>query len=259
MLSPSYAQQLTLPTDVQANSIGYATTAWNEDATASSNPASLGHTSGFHFSSAVRNRFFIEGLYDFGLFGSLALDDNSSVGFQIEHFGFEQFRQQTFAGSYGRMLSEKWRMGIRFNYLLISQEEQVTSSLITSTIGLLYQLNEQWTLGVEINPFSTKFENDIRLPAAQKVGISYQPSGIVSVNGDIRYSSDLPNNWSIGVGIIYDIYDSINLALGYRSNPDAFSLGIGWQISEGLNLNISSSFHQRLGVSPMGGFRYRSL
>jgi len=42
--------------------------------------------------------------------------------------------------------------------------------------------------------------------------------------------------------------------LGYRSNPDQFGFGIGWQVSDKLMINVSSSFQQRLGASPMGGF-----
>jgi hypothetical protein len=251
-----YGQQTTFPTDVQGNGIGYATTAWKGDATASANPASLAHTSGLQISAAVRGRFLIEGLYDYGLFGSYAIDKNSSIGLQIEHFGFEQFRQQTFAGSFGRNLNDKLSIGLRFSYLLIAQEEQNNASSLSGSIGLLYQLNDQITLGAEVNPFAPAFEDDIELPSAQKLGVSYRPSDIVSVNGDIHYLNNLPNNWSIGVGLTYDIFETVNLALGFRSNPDQFSFGVGWQVSEGLMINISSSFQQRLGVSPMGGFRY---
>lgn len=259
LASFGFAQQLTFPTDVYGSRIGYATTAWNGNAIASANPASLAHTTGYQINAAVRSRFLIEGLYDYGLFGSYALDDKSSFGLQIEHFGFEQFRQQTFAGSYGRALSERWSLGLRFNYLLIAQEEQDNASAISGSIGILYQLNDQITLGAEVNPFTPSFENDVTLPSAQKFGISYRPSDIVSVNGDIHYLKDLPQNLSIGVGVTYDIFDTVNIGLGYRSNPDQFSFGIGWQVSEGLMINVASSFQQRLGASPMGGFSYSSF
>jgi len=254
----SYGQQLTFPTDVQANSIGYATTAWNGEASANANPASLAHSSGIQISAAVRSRFLIEGLYDYGLFGSYAIDDNSSIGLQIEHFGFEQFRQQTFAASYGRVLSDRWSLGLRFSYLLIAQEEQDNASTISGSFGILYELNDQITLGFEVNPFAPSFDNEIQIPSAQKIGISYRPSDIVSVNGDIHYSKNFPNQWSAGVGFTYDILETVNLAMGYRSNPDQFSFGVGWQVSEGLMINVSSGFQQRLGASPMGGFRYSS-
>jgi len=41
---PASAQQLTFPTDVIGNGIGYATTAIKDRATASSNPAVLAYT-----------------------------------------------------------------------------------------------------------------------------------------------------------------------------------------------------------------------
>lgn len=252
-----YGQQLTFPTDVTGNSIGYAMTAWTGNATASANPASLGHTQQLQVSAAVRSRFLVEGLYDYGIFGSFALDDKSSVGIQVEHFGFEQFRQQAFAGSYGRKLSDKVSLGIRFSFLLIAQEEQESASSISGAIGILYHINDQVAIGAEVNPFSSGFENDVTLPLAQKLGFSYRPSDIVSVNGEVSYVSSLPNNISVGVGVTYDIFETVNLALGYRSNPDIFSFGIGWQVSDGLMINLSSSFHQRLGASPMGGFLYR--
>jgi len=253
---PASAQQLTFPTDVIGNGIGYATTAIKDRATASSNPAALGLTQGYQISAAVRSRFLVDGLYDYGLFGNYALDDHGSIGLQIEHFGFEQFRQQTFAGWYGRQLSEKISLGIRFNYLLISQEEQENASAISGSFGLLYQLNNEITFGLEINPFSPSFQNDVQIPTVQKLGISYQPSDIVSVNADIHYLNNLPNEISIGIGFTYDIFDTVNLGLGYRSNPDQFGFGIGWKVSKNLIVNLSSSFQQRLGASPMGGFAF---
>lgn len=252
------AQQLVFPTDVRANSMGYVSTAWAKDATANANPAALSHTTGFQVSAAVRNRFLLEGLYDYGLFGSMELGEVGSVGIQIEHFGFEAFRQQTFAGSYGRPLSDRWSIGIKVSYLNIIQSEQDNASSINGSVGVLYRINEELLIGAEFAPFhGSSFENDIVLPISQKVGFSYSPSDIVSISGDLHYSSDTPQNWSAGVGLSYDIFDTVSLALGYRSNPDMFSFGIGWQVNESLMVNISSSFHQRLGASPMGGFVYR--
>ena len=252
------AQQLTFPTDVRANTIGFATTGWNRQSTASSNPAALQYDEGWQISAAVRNRFLINELFDYGLYGSCAIDDLSAVGIQIEHFGFEQFRQQSFAGSYGRKISDRWSIGLRANYRLVVQEQQENASAISADIGLLYQLNDQILLGVEISPINTNFENEISHPIRQKMGMSYRPSKIVSVYMDLHYVDSLNAPWSGGVGFTYDIFDKINIGLGYRSNPNVFNLGFSWQLSEGLVLNVASSFHQVLGSSPMGGFIYQN-
>jgi len=247
---------LVFPTDATSNAVGFAGTAWAQDATANTNPASLAHTSGFQVAAAVRNRFLVEGLYDYGLFGSFELGSAGTVGIQVEHFGFEAFRQQTFGASFGRKLSEKWSIGVRFNYLIISQELQENASSLYGTLGLLYHINDELVLGAEISLISKSVEG-LLLPTAQKFGFSYAPSDIVSVNAELGFYDDTDQHWSAGVGITYDIFDTVGLALGYRSNPDSFSFGIGWQVSEGLMINLSSSFHQRLGASPIGGFVYR--
>jgi len=247
---------LVFPTDATASAIGFAGAAWAQDATANANPASLAHTSGFQVAAAVRNRFLVEGLYDYGLFGSFQLGEIGTVGIQVEHFGFEAFRQQTFAASFGRKLSEQWSIGVRFNYLNIIQELQENASSIYGSMGILYHLNEELVLGAEFSLISQS-NDGLQLPTAQKFGFSYAPSDIVSVNAELGFYDDIDQHWSAGVGITYDIFDTVGLALGYRSNPDSFSFGIGWQVSEGLMINISSSFHQRLGASPIGGFVYR--
>ena len=51
------------------------------------------------------------------------------------------------------------------------------------------------------------------------------------MNTDLHYTPDLPNDISAGVGSSYDLLDAVHLAFGYRSNPDSFAFGVGWQLS----------------------------
>jgi len=169
--------QRTFPTDVTANGGGYGGVAGPKDATANTNPASLAHTSGIQIAAAVRNRFLVEGLYDYGLFGSFELGSAGTLGIQVEHFSFETFRQQTFAGAFGRQLSDQWFIGIKINYLNILQSEQENASGIYSSMGLLYKINDQFALGADVS-ISSKSNDGLRLPVAQKIGFSYSPSGV---------------------------------------------------------------------------------
>lgn len=250
-------QQLSLPTDARTASYGMATVAQSDVLSANANPAALGHVQGFGFNAAVSNRFLIEELYDFGAYAYFDTHQGG-VGLRIDHFAFEQFRQQQFALSYGRSMAKNLLIGVELTYFGLNQEIQGNASGLIGSIGAMYLFNDEFSIGLTVQPVGIKFSDDIQLPSLQRFGFSYQPSELVSFNGELNYTNGNTDLWSARIGVNYSLFKNVDIGLGYRSNPNLFTFGIAFQLSKGFLVQIASEVHQRLGLSPVAGFSYLS-
>ncbi|MEL6865348.1 MAG: hypothetical protein AAFP19_13060, partial [Bacteroidota bacterium] len=74
--------------------------------------------------------------------------------------------------------------------------------------------------------------------------------------GEVQKDIDFKMN--IKAGIEYLIYEGLRLRAGTGSQPSTFSFGLGYEWTNGLQINLASNYHQTLGFSPAFGLQYRA-
>ena len=83
----------------------------------------------------------------------------------------------------------------------------------------------------------------------------HEKKSLIDKYNAYRKEQNLQDDLRIKSGVEYHIIDQLYLRGGYLSNPSMFTTGIGLKIKT-LQLDLSSQFHQQLGVTPGLGIRY---
>ena len=198
---------------------------------------------------STQNYFLVEGGISshYGVF-AMPIQKAGVFGLSANYTGDNTFNQTKIGLGYGRKLAENVAVGLQLDYVGTKTSEVGSGAAFTFDIGVLYQPNKVLSIGAKVfNPVRAKNNLDFEeeLPSIINVGFAYQPSEkiMVCIEGEQNLQDDLR------------IIDQLYLRAGYLSNPSMFTTGIGLKIKT-LQLDLSSQFHQQLGVTPGLGIRY---
>ena len=128
--------------------------------------------------------------------------------------------------------------------------EYGSKATITGAVGLIAKLSKELSLGMHIyNPTRAKlaeYDNE-RVPTIMKLGLDYRFSKkvmfAVSTEKDANFDA------IVNAGIEYHITEILYLRGGLSTNPTQYAFGIGMQLKD-FKIDLSSSFHQTLGITP---------
>lgn len=184
--------------------------------------------------------------------GAFALPTKiGSFGLGVTSFGYSAFNESKIGLSYGQKLSEKLNLGVQMNYYdLRMGAEYGQKSTFTVAIGLLAKLTDQITFGAHIyNPNRSQlaeYDNE-KIPTVMKMGMDYKFSDKVFLATEVEKNFD--QDAVARVGLEYHAIDMLYLRGGIATNPTLSSFGFGMKLKD-FKLDISSSFHQTLGLTP---------
>lgn len=234
----------------RATSLGGFSTTLSDLWSTNNNQAGLGFVNELSAGMYYENRFMLkETSYKAGAF-VLPLKAGA-FGLSITSFGYSAYSENKVGLSYGIKLAEKVAVGVQLNYLnnrLTADYGQ--SNTFTAAIGVISPLTKELTVGVHVyNPNRTKLAdyNNERVPTIMKLGLDYKFSDkvflAVEAEKDINYTP------VVKVGVEYHAIDMLYLRGGISTNPTQSSFGIGLKFTQ-FKLDLSSSFHQTLGLTP---------
>ena len=176
---------------------------------------------------------------------------SGALGVSVASFGFSLYNETKVGLSYGKRFGDKFSMGIQLNYLNTQlTQEYGSNTSITGAIGLMTKLSKELTLGVHVyNPTRSKlaeYDNE-RVLTIMKLGMDYRFSEkvmlAVSTEKDVNFSA------IVNAGLEYQVVERLYLRGGISTNPTQYALGFGMQLKD-FKVDLSSSFHQTLGVTP---------
>ncbi|MDG1477789.1 MAG: hypothetical protein P8Q14_11625 [Vicingaceae bacterium] len=176
---------------------------------------------------------------------------SGALGVSISSFGYELYNETKAGLSYGQRFGSKFSMGVQLNYLntQLSQDYGSKTS-ITGAIGAIAKLSDELSLGVHVyNPTRAKLAeyNNERIPTIMKLGLDYRFSEkvlfAVSTEKDVDFDA------RVNAGIEYHITEMFYLRGGISTNPTQYAFGVGMQLKD-FKVDLSSSFHQTLGITP---------
>jgi len=235
---------------------GYSTTLsdlWSTN----NNQAGLGFITDLSGGIYYENRFLLkETSYKAGAF--VLPVKTGALGFSVTSFGFELYNETKAGLSYGQRFGEKFSMGVQINYLNTSLSQDYGSkSSFTAAIGLIAKLSNQLTMGVHVyNPSRSKlaeYDNE-RIPTIMKLGLDYRFSDKVMFA--VETEKDIDFDAVVKAGLEYHVTEIFYLRGGISTNPTQSSFGFGLQLKD-FKLDLSSSFHQTLGMTPAISLIYK--
>ena len=217
---------------------------------ANNNQAGLGFVEDLSGGIYYENRFLLkETSYKAGAF--VLPVKKGAFGLSVTSFGFELYNETKAGLSYGMRFGDKFSMGVQLNYLNTSLSQNYGSKTsITGAVGLIAKLSKELSLGVhDYNPTRTKlaeYDNE-RVPTIMKLGLDYRFSDkvmlAVSTEKDVNFDA------VVNAGIEYHITEILYLRGGISTNPTQYAFGFGMQLNN-FKIDLSSSFHQTLGITP---------
>lgn len=217
---------------------------------ANNNQAGLGFMTDITGGIFYENRFLLkETSYRAGAF--VLPVKTGAFGLSVASFGYSAYSETKAGLSYGQRFGDKFSMGVQINYLNTSlNQDYGTRNSLTAAVGIISRLSDELSIGVHVyNPTRSKlaeYDNE-KIPTVMKLGLDYRFSEKVMVA--IETEKDMNYDALVRAGIEYHITDIFYLRGGISTNPTLSSFGFGLQMKN-FKMDISSSFHQTLGITP---------
>ncbi len=173
-----------------------------------------------------------------------------NFGIQVNYAGFANFNEQKAGLAYARSLGNKVDIGIQFNYYGYTIPAYVNASTINAEAGVIVHVTDKINAGVHVyNPVASKLgkTSDEKLASVYKFGVGYDATDNFYFSTEILKEENQPVN--VTGGVQYHFKKQFFARAGFRSDNSTGFAGIGFMMSN-FRIDIASSFHPQLGVSP---------
>ncbi|MEO1435524.1 MAG: hypothetical protein AAFV80_08325 [Bacteroidota bacterium] len=218
-----------------------------------SNPAGVAHLESLSFGISGENRFLQEGLNQYQ--AAVALPSGfGGFGLSVQYFGFELYNEQKIGLAYARKLTDFLSIGVQFDYLSVNIQEFGNKGAFTFEAGIQSNFKEQFYFGAHVfSPARVSLTDDDLLPTVMTVGGAWKASDKLLLAVDVEKDIDLPVSFQ--GGLEYFIVDQLALRAGVSTAPVENHFGLGIYLGQ-LRIDLSSSYHQTLGVTPSASISY---
>ena len=167
----------------------------------------------------------------------------------LNYFGIDAFNEQKIGLAYARQLFDNLAIGVQFDYLNTQIQEYGSSGAITFEAGIYSKISNALSLAVHVySPARIEWTEGENLPSIFAVGLAYQPSNKVVLTAEAEKDIDFDTRFRGGVE--YLAIEKVWIRAGAATNPVNVSFGLGYAVSEQLRMDISSVYHQYLGITP---------
>jgi len=219
-----------------------------------SNIAGIAWLEGTQFAIFGEQRFAGTGISNLAVGAAHAIK-SGTFGVTIQNFGINDYNEQKIGLAYARKLFDKLSMGVQFDLINTRITNYGSAAVFTFEIGFVAPINKELTVGARIfSPMRVAITEEEDVPGLMGIGFSYHPSKKVFLNGEVEKGID--TDLSIRAGVEYQIHSVVSLRLGGAANPTLATFGLGFKISDQFNMDIATTYHQVLGLSPGIGIRY---
>ncbi len=244
------------PIGPRSASLGHASSCLYDVWSTRNNQGSLGFVRQNEVGAFYENRFLVKELTQSGFAAAIPVK-KGTFGISYSSLGYKLYRESQATLSYGMKLSENISAGIAFDYLNTKIADIYgQANAFTGSVGLTAKLLPQVVVSTHIyNPFRAKITNynNEKVPTIYKFGAQYIFSPKVFLVAEAEKTSAQKIN--IKGGIEYKPSSLVYIRAGGSSFPTQASFGIGVNYN-GLKIDMSSSYHSILGLSPQIGLSY---
>jgi len=205
------------------------------------------------------NKFFVPEMNTRGFGLVLPATKHDAFGLTFSQYGYSAYNETKVGLSYAKAFAKKVAVGIQFDYLrTASSLENGSKGVFTFEFGLQSKVSRKMTIGFyAFNPIHSVLSDyngyTEYVPVVMRFGVSYQFSDKFTLETEIE--KDLQNDAIIRIAGDYKLNDMFYVRGGLSTGVVQYSFGIGtkWK---GFSFDISSAYHQVLGVSPAVSLHY---
>lgn len=173
-----------------------------------------------------------------------------NFGVQVNYTGVANFKEQKAGLAYAKSLGQKLDIGVQFNYYGFSVPNYINASTVNFEAGAIVHISDKLNAGVHVyNPVSAGLgkNKEEKLAAAYKLGLGYDISDNFYIASEVLKEQNLPLN--ITTSFQYQFQKQFFVRGGFRSDNNTGFAGVGFLYKQ-MRIDLSSSFHPQLGVSP---------
>jgi hypothetical protein len=226
--------------NARAAGLGFAFTALPKDAF---NPAGLSEVYRVFLSGTSTHLFGLSTLQYKALTFIQPLSNFGTMGFGLEWFWLEKFKQRRYRVGWGRCVSQNLSIGLNLNYLKLSIEEFGSSSSLGFDVGIRGKWG-RWRSGIFLENINrVKLGEDLPLRAKVGISISLMEEFVLIFDYCKEYRGKRWENFSIGVE--YSVFKSLSFRIGSVSESKIFTSGIGFRFRE-ITLDYAYILHPAL-------------
>lgn len=244
------------PIGPRSAALGHASSCLFDVWSTRNNQGSLGFVRKAEVGAFYENRFFVKELTQTGFAAAIPIK-KGTFGLSYSNLGYKLYRESQTTLSYGMKLSENISAGIGFDFLSTKIGDIYgQANAFTGSIGLTAKILPQIVVSTHVyNPFRAKITNynNEKIPTIFKFGAQYIFSKKVFLVAEAEKTSAQKLN--IKGGIEYNPSELIYIRVGGSSYPTQAAFGIGVNY-HGLKIDMSTSYHTILGLSPQIGLSY---
>ncbi len=255
MVSSSIFGQNGTPSSVGARGLamGDASVTFKDINSGFSNQAGLAWLDGLGIGLFGEARFLVPGLNSFGAVVAYPTK-SGTFGINMNYFGYEQYNEQKIGIAYARKLFDKVSIGAQFDYLATRLAEYGSASSFTFELGVQAVLLKSFRIGAHIfSPARIKIGEEDLIPTVLNVGGAWDVSDKFLIALQVEKDLDYPASFK--GGLEYKVVEILSLRAGVSTQPIQSSFGIGLHV-KGLNIDLTSAYHQILGFTPGVGISY---
>lgn len=244
------------PIGPRSASLGHASSCLYDVWSTRNNQGSLGFVRKAEAGAFYENRFFVKELSQSGFAAAMPIK-KGAFGLCYSSLGYKLYRESQLSLSYGMQLSEIISAGVAIDYLNTKIADIYgQANAFTGSVGLTAKILPQITVSTHIyNPFRAKITNynNEKVPTIYKFGAQYIFSKQVFLVAEAEKTSMQKIN--VKGGIEYKPSSLIYIRVGGSSYPTQAAFGVGVNYN-GLKIDVSSMYHNVLGLSPQVGLSY---
>lgn len=242
----------------RSSAIGGTGLTFNDVWSVYNNPGAFGALEKTTVGAAYENRFLLKELSSQALAVGYHTQNSGNFGIQFQQFGFSLYREFQAGLTYGRKLYKGFYGGVSVNFHRIQLAENYgAKSTASAGLGIMYQLNDEIKFAARVQNLSrtalAEFEDE-RLPTVFSIGASYTFSEKVLWTLEAEKTVIHPVNVKSGLEI--HPHEVLYLRLGVNSYPFQSAFGVGLAFSN-FQFDLSTTWHNSLGISPAGALTYR--
>jgi hypothetical protein len=173
-----------------------------------------------------------------------------NFGVQVNYSGVANYKEQKAGLAYAKSLGEKLDIGVQFNYYGFSVPSYINASTVNFEAGAIVHISDKLNAGVHVyNPVSAGLgkNREEKLATAYKLGLGYDVSENFYIASEVLKEQNLPLN--VTSSFQYQFKKQFFVRGGFRSDNSTGFAGVGF-LYKNLRIDLASSFHPQLGVSP---------
>lgn len=164
---------------------------------------------------------------------------------------FEQYSEHLFALSTGMKIAEHWNVGIKLIDKIIRTEENL-QSVWHVELGVVEKHSKALSTGLYFR-YKNKQE-DVGLNQTKiAIGIQYQLNSYIKNFSSVEASKN--SKIALRTAFTFDWKKAVQMHLGFSSVDAPISTGISLRV-QSIDVNLSTSYHQQLGISYGMGLCY---